>query len=88
MSEWSELDAFLQTDPADVGCDEAMRILDVYVELVASGADAAARYPGLASHLRQCGPCSEDFEGLLALVTDPPSDGLRGSLRKKLGRRR
>jgi len=88
MSDWSELDAFLETDPADVGCDEAMRILDVYVELVASGEDAAARYPGVASHLRQCGPCSEDFEGLLALVTDPPSESLRERLRRNLRGRR
>jgi hypothetical protein len=84
MSDWSELDAFLTTDPADVGCDEAMRILDVYVDLIVRGEDAAARYPGVASHLRQCGPCSEDFEGLLALVTDPPTDGVRDRLRKKL----
>ncbi len=84
MSDWSELDAFLETDPADVGCDEALRILHVYVDLVASGEDAAARYPGVASHLRQCGPCSDDFEGLLALVTDPPAEGLGERLRKKL----
>lgn len=84
MSDWSELDAFLETDPADVGCDEAMRILHVYVELVADGEDAAARYPGVASHLRQCGPCSEDFHGLLALVTDPPSDSALTRMRKKL----
>ena len=84
MSDWPELDAFLETDPGDVGCDEAMRILHVYVDLVASGGDAAARYPGVASHLRQCGPCSEDFEGLLALVTDPPAQGLVRRLRKKL----
>jgi hypothetical protein len=84
MSDWSELDAFLETDPADVGCDEAMRILHVYVDLIVSGEDAASRYPGVASHLRQCGPCSEDFEGLVALVTDPPTDGLRATLRRKL----
>ena len=88
MSDWSELDAFLETDPADVGCDEAMRILHVYVDLVASGEDAAARYPGVASHLAQCGPCAQDFAGLLALVSDPPSDGLGDKLRKKLRRRR
>jgi hypothetical protein len=88
MTDWSELDAFLETDPADVGCDEAMRILHVYVELVASGKDAAARFPGVASHLRQCGPCGEDFEGLLALVTDPPADGVRERLRKKFRRSR
>jgi hypothetical protein len=84
MSDWSELDAFLTTDPADVGCDEAMRILHVYVDLVASGEDAAARYPGVAAHLRQCGPCSQDFEGLLALVSDPPAEGVADKLRKKL----
>lgn len=84
MSDWSELDAFLETDPADVGCDEAMRILHVYVELIGSAEDATARYPGVAAHLRQCGPCSEDFEGLLALVTDPPTEPARSKLLKKL----
>ena len=84
MSDWDELDAFLTTDPADVGCDEAMRILHVYVELVASGDDAATRYPGVAAHLRQCGPCSDDFEGLLALVTSPPADGWRDGLWRRL----
>jgi len=84
MSDWSELDTFLETDPDDVGCDEAMRILHIYVELVADGEDAAARYPGVASHLRQCGPCSEDFDGLLGLVTDPPTDSALTRMRKKL----
>lgn len=84
MSDWSELDAFLTTDPADVGCDEAMRILHIYVDLVVGGEDAASRYPGVASHLSQCGPCSEDFEGLLALVSDPPSERMRDRLRRKL----
>jgi hypothetical protein len=88
MSDWSELDAFLETDPADVGCDEAIRILHVYVELIANGEDAAARYPGVAAHLRQCGPCGDDFDGLLALVTDPPTGGVRQRLRKRLRGRR
>ena len=26
------------------------------------------RYPGIAAHLRACGPCGEDFEGLLAAI--------------------
>ena len=88
MTDWSELDAFLSTDPADVGCDEAMRILHVYAELAASGEDAAARYPGVASHLHQCGPCGDDFKGLLALLSDPPADGwVTKRLRKLRGRR-
>jgi hypothetical protein len=62
------LDRFLSTDPRDVGCDEAMAVLHVYVDMVARKADAAWRYPGMAAHLAACGPCSEDFHGLLAAV--------------------
>jgi hypothetical protein len=68
MSGWAELEQFLTTDPRDVGCEEAMRLLHVYVDLVlddSSGAEAARRYPGVAAHLRACGPCDEDFAGLL-----------------------
>jgi hypothetical protein len=38
----------LQTDPRDVGCDQVLRILHVYCELVLddeSGTEAARRYP-------------------------------------------
>ncbi len=63
-----ELDRFLRTDPRDVGCARAVDMLHVYVELVAAGEPAAQRYPGLAAHLSACGPCGEDFEGLLAAV--------------------
>lgn len=45
MGEWSALDRFLQTDPRDVGCEQAMAILHIYVELVAGGRDAEQRYP-------------------------------------------
>jgi hypothetical protein len=67
---WDELDRFLRTDPRDVGCDEALALLHVYVELIlADGAsEAARRLPGVAAHLRGCGPCSEDFDGLLSAV--------------------
>jgi hypothetical protein len=69
MSELDKLERFLRTDPRDVGCDEAMAVLHVFVDLVASGQDAADRYPGVAAHLAACGPCGEDFAGLLAAVT-------------------
>ncbi len=68
MSEWIVLDRFLQTDPRDVGCQQAMEILHVYVEMIAGGADAEERLPGMAAHFAACGPCSEDFHGLLAAV--------------------
>jgi RNA polymerase sigma-70 factor (ECF subfamily) len=66
------LQQFLRTDPQDVGCDKAMAILHIYVDLVNADIDAAERYPGVAAHLRECGPCGEDFDGLLAEVTGHP----------------
>ncbi len=70
MTGWSALDQFLATDPRDVGCDQALQILHIYVELVDEHAPgvAADRYPGVAAHLAACGPCGEDFQGLLAAV--------------------
>jgi hypothetical protein len=75
MSGWQELDRFLRTDPRDVGCERAMEVLDIYVEAVLEvGADATERrYPGVAAHLRACGPCGEDFAGLLAAVSGTTS---------------
>jgi hypothetical protein len=70
MNGWPALDRFLRTDPRDVGCAEAMKMLHVYVDLVASSAPAGQQYPGIAAHLRACGPCGEDFEALLAAVRD------------------
>ena len=68
MSDRTALDRFLQTDPRDVGCEQAMQILQVYVEMVAGGGDAEERFPGVAAHLAACGPCNEDSHGLLAAV--------------------
>ena len=70
MNDWQALDRFLQTDPRDVGCGEAMEMLHVYAELVIQGDTAQERYPGIAAHLRACGPCGEDFDGLLAALRD------------------
>jgi len=70
MNEETALHRFLETDPQDVGCEEAMELLHVYVELIAEDAKARDRYPGITAHLRACGPCSDDFEGLLAAIDD------------------
>jgi len=40
----------------------------VYAELAAADAPAAQRYLGIAAHLAACGPCGEDFDGLLAAI--------------------
>jgi hypothetical protein len=63
------VDRFLQTDPRDVGCEEAMSVLHVYAEIVAGGEDPELVYPGVRAHLLACGPCDEDFQGLLAAIT-------------------
>lgn len=69
MTRWPSLDRFLATDPRDVGCEQAMEALHVYVDVVAADPDAAARrYAGVRVHLDACGPCAEDFHGLLAAV--------------------
>ncbi|HXB48339.1 MAG TPA: hypothetical protein VNW50_11310 [Streptosporangiaceae bacterium] len=69
MNERETLERFLRTDPRDVGCSEAVAMLHVYVDLIAAGQNAADRYPGVAAHLAACGPCGDDFAGLLAAVT-------------------
>jgi hypothetical protein len=68
MTGRSGLDRFLRIDPRDVGCAQAMDMLHVYAELAAAGDPVAERYPGIAAHLRACGPCGEDFDGLLAAL--------------------
>jgi hypothetical protein len=70
MNGYSALDHFLRTDPRDVGCAQAMEMLHVYAELAAAGEPAGQRYRGIAAHLHECGPCGEDFEGLLAALRD------------------
>jgi hypothetical protein len=74
MNGWSQLERFLQTDPRDVGCGEAMEIMHIYADLVRAGVDPEARYPGVAAHLRACGPCAEDLEGLLAALDGAAGD--------------
>lgn len=77
MTGWDELEQFLRTDSRDVGCGQALRILHVYVDLVLSetGQAAARRYPGVAAHLLACGPCAEDYDGLLAAAGEPSRGG-------------
>jgi hypothetical protein len=72
MNGWPALDRFLRTDPRDVGCAEAIDLLHVYADLAGADAPAAARrYPGIAAHLRACGPRGDDFDGLLATISSP-----------------
>lgn len=71
---WQWLEQILETAPCDVGCDETMAVLDVYVELLASGVDVVERYPGVVAHLAGCESCSAITFGLLAAVKTEDSD--------------
>ena len=65
----NSLYAFLQVDPRDPGCGEAMAVLHVYAELITADPAAAARlFPGVTAHLQSCGPCGVDLAGLLELL--------------------
>ena len=77
MNGQSALDRFLEPDPRDAGCARTAELLDVYVELVLTGADPAQRYPGAAAHLADCSACREDFTGLLAAVRGNGPDAIR-----------
>ena len=76
MTGWAELERFLQVDPRDVACEQALHVMHIYVELLlddTTGAEAARRFPGVAAHLLACDPCAEDFDGLLLAVQADPS---------------
>jgi hypothetical protein len=54
MTDRISLEELPRSDPADHGCEAGVEIIDEYVELELAGRDAAARFPGLAAHLRSC----------------------------------
>ena len=58
----------LEPDGDDVGCGETFELIDRFVDLLVAGDDPNVEFPGLAVHLANCGPCAQDFEGLLAAV--------------------
>ena len=52
----------------EVTCEQCFELLDQYVDLELSGADADEQLPGLRTHLQACPACREDHESLRALV--------------------
>ena len=59
----------------EVSCEECFELLDQYVDVELTGADADARLPGMREHLQGCGACREDHESLRALVALASDDG-------------
>ena len=68
------LERFLATDSEDAGCGQTWALIDMYVEVVAAGGDPERMFPGISEHLATCGPCAEDYRGLLnAVIAEPPA---------------
>ena len=74
MSDWPGLDRFLAADPRDVGCEQALEILHVYVEMVLEDAPAwrLTAIPASPRTWLRADPCDEDFQGLLAAAGATP----------------
>lgn len=70
MTAWAILEAMLATDPRDVGCAETFELIHAYAEIAVSGQDPEAEMPGITAHLATCGPCADDYRGLLQAVRD------------------
>jgi hypothetical protein len=60
----------LGTGGGDAGCEAAFEALDRYVEALLRGDDVAATFADVTTHLRNCGACDEDTEGLLAVLME------------------
>lgn len=52
----------------EVTCEECFELLDEYVDLELTGADADRRLPGMREHLQGCPACHEDRDSLRDFV--------------------
>ena len=68
MNEQPDIDQLLAIDPIDAGCAASFEVLHEYVETELAGGDPAQQLPGVASHLRTCPACREDYLGLREAV--------------------
>ena len=64
------LKRLLGSDEPEIGCDECFAQLDRYVELELAGADPEGVVPGMRAHLNGCPACSEEYDSLVALLSD------------------
>ena len=63
-----DLEKLLGDDGADIGCDAAGELMDIYCETAASGGPVSPRFDEFVRHMRNCAACREDTEGLLAIL--------------------
>ena len=68
MNHNDQLTRLLGTPGVDAGCEDGMAVLAEYVEVEFAGGYPEELFPGLATHLRNCPACAEDYQGLVALI--------------------
>ena len=70
MKAWQALQELLGQEPEDAGCAETFAVINRYAEIVVRGGDPEGELPEVALHLARCGPCAEDFQGLLVALRE------------------
>ncbi|HEX9387348.1 MAG TPA: hypothetical protein VF918_13575 [Anaerolineales bacterium] len=53
-----------ETKDEEISCTECFDLVSRFVELEASGQDAAAQMPQVKQHLNQCPACRDEYETL------------------------
>ncbi len=53
-----------ETQDEEISCTECFDLVSRFVELEASGQDAAAKMPQVKQHLNQCPACRNEYETL------------------------
>lgn len=53
-----------ETQDEEISCTECFDFVSRFVELEATGQDAAARLPQVKQHLNQCRACRDEYEVL------------------------
>ena len=56
------------TQDKEISCTECFDLVSPFVELEASGEDAATKLPQVKQHLDQCRACREEYEVLRDLI--------------------
>jgi hypothetical protein len=70
MNERDQLGRVLGPAGPEIGCDECFEQLDRYVEMEMANRDADDAVPGMRAHLDGCPACSEEYESLVALLSE------------------
>jgi hypothetical protein len=63
--------ALLATKPAEMNCTEWIDHIAGYVELVATSQAIPDSYREVVEHIELCSECDEEFQAILAAVSDP-----------------